>query len=58
MHKNYLNLFGHVEKYKWVLRSRKTGVKCEYLRFLVYKVYFYFKLIDAQQDTNIKNKPI
>lgn len=40
------------------MRSRKTGVKCEYLRFLVYKVYFYFKLIDARQDTNIKNKPI
>ena len=34
---NHLNLCGQVENTKWILRSRKPGVKCEYLRFLMNK---------------------
>ena len=36
VHNNQLNLCGQVETSKWILCSQKTGVKCGYLRFLMY----------------------
>ena len=37
-HNNHFNLCGQLENSKWILCSQKTGVKCEYLRFLVEKI--------------------
>ena len=34
----HMNLCGQVENCKWILFSRQTGVKCKYLRFLMYKI--------------------
>ena len=31
---------GQVENSKWMLYSLKTGVKCGYLRFFIYKCFF------------------
>ena len=35
-------LCGQVENTKWILCSRKIGVKCSYLSFLMYKMDFNF----------------
>ena len=32
---HHLNLYGQAENSKWILFSRKTDVKCGYLRFLM-----------------------
>ena len=37
VHSNHLNLCGQVENLKWILSSRKPGVKCGYLRFFMYQ---------------------
>ena len=34
------NLCGQVENIKWILCSPKICVRCAYLRFLIYKIYF------------------
>ena len=36
-HNNHLNLWGQEENSKLISCSRKTGVKCVYLRFLMHK---------------------
>jgi hypothetical protein len=33
-------IWGQVDNTKWILCKRIIGVKCAYLRFLIYKVYF------------------
>ena len=43
----HLYLCWQVEDTKWILCCRKTDVKCAYLRFLIYKVYF---LIDIPYE--------
>ena len=40
-----LYLCWQVEDTKWILCCRKIGVKCAYLRFLIYKDYFILKPI-------------
>ena len=35
VHNNHLYLCGQVENTKWILCSRKMGIKCAYLRFLM-----------------------
>ena len=40
VHNIYLYLWGQVENTKLILSSRKIGVKCAYLRFLVHKRYY------------------
>ena len=36
----HLYLCGQVKNTKWILCSQKIGVKCAYLRFLMYNGYF------------------
>ena len=39
VHKIQLYLCGQVENTQWILCCQKIGVKCTYLRFLMYKTY-------------------
>ena len=39
IHNNHLNLCGQEEHSKWILSSRKPGVKFGYLRCLMYKFH-------------------
>ena len=39
-----LYLCWHLVDTKWILRCRKIGVKCAYLRFLIYKVIFKYDI--------------
>ena len=43
-----LYLCGRVENTKWILCSCKIGVKCAYLKFLMYNVYFSIRFVSKE----------
>jgi hypothetical protein len=48
VHNIHLYLCWQVEDTKWILCYRKIGVKCAYLRFLMYKVNFTLLVIKSK----------
>ena len=50
---NHLNFWGQIQNFKWILCSQKIGVKCGYLRFLLYRYILYiviFQVIYLHND--------
>ena len=41
---------------KWILCSQKAGVKCSYLRFLIYKCIFYLKIFADEEKVGFKQE--